>query len=409
MKIANTPRDEDLEPELGPFAREDQLNGDEYPNCYNVSAGLMGWRFLPVPETPPRLPEYVHIPVPRFGDVADEESWRLVNFTTRWNLAWEAGPLRTQLFEEADVPERLRWLDKHPGVDFRLIPQGAANPYVAYEPLFHLLTLETLRHCGLPPLRKGFWPNHGVPWSRRIQRYLPHDFQERLQVGFAWQLWPHLGYGKRSAYSTREPLVLLSNSLDFWLPYLDQVAQDRLREFGRVDHDQESLEALKLIPDDLRETIHRPRKGGDVWRGEEDAHGAMSEMVECADTTGRLRGIIDAARSNRIEDDFSPRWSYAREDFERRLYHKRLKAKVSFVELDDTIPVHCPSAEPDGNMLWQDLLTLCDPKERQVVVCLRSGTTRATEIAEELGYANHSPVSKSLAKIRKKVIKLLAL
>lgn len=36
-----------------------------------------------------------------------------------------------------------------------------------------------------------------------------------------------------------------------------------------------------------------------------------------ADADGRLRGILDAVRSNRVEDYFSDRWSYAREDFER--------------------------------------------------------------------------------------------
>lgn len=49
---------------------------------------------------------------------------------------------------------------------------------------------------------------------------------------------------------------------------------------------------------------------------------------------------------------------------------------------------------------------MLDKKERRVVVCLRSGTTEATAIAE-LGYANHSPVSKTLAKIRRKAARLL--
>ena len=54
----------------------------------------------------------------------------------------------------------------------------------------------------------------------------------------------------------------------------------------------------------------------------------VEDVVEAADARGRLRAIIDAVRSNRVEDDFSDRWSYAREDFERKLYHKRNKVRV---------------------------------------------------------------------------------
>ncbi len=40
-------------------------------------------------------------------------------------------------------------------------------------------------------------------------------------------------------------------------------------------------------------------------------------------------------------------------------------------------------------------------------MCLRSGVTQVGEIAKELGYANHSPVSKKLAAIRRKAALLL--
>ncbi len=109
-----------------------------------------------------------------------------------------------------------------------------------------------------------------------------------------------------------------------------------------------------------------------------------------------------------MEEDFSSRWSFAREDFERKLYQKRSKVRVHFVELDDTIPVHGPESEVHENLLWQNLMAVLDPKERRVVVCLRSGITRMGEIGKRLGYANHSPVSKALARIRKKAQKLLS-
>jgi hypothetical protein len=154
--------------------------------------------------------------------------------------------------------------------------------------------------------------------------------------------------------------------------------------------------------------IEPPLYHSDAWRGEEEAWQATCEMVEAADRGGKLRAIIDAVRSHRVEDDFSDKWSWAREDFERKLYSKRSKCRVSFVELNDTIPVHGPDKEVDANLLWDDLLALVDPKDRSVVVCLRSGLTRVSEIAKLLGYANHSAVSKKLARIREVTKRLLA-
>ena len=394
---------------MDPFASPEEQNDDSYPNCYNISGGLAGWRMLPIPASPPPPAEYVHVPMRDIQHSADEDQMKLGNFIARWNMAWESGPLRTQIFFEDEVPEKLLWLDKYPGVDFRLVFGGKSSPYVAYEPIFHLLTLKTLKACGLPPLRRGFWPQFGLPWNHRVQRYLPGDFLPRLQSGFSRQLWPYLSQQPRRSFSEAEPVVMLSNDIDFWLPYLDQVAQTRLKAFDRVPHDEDTQAAVDSYPPGSQNRFERPRKGGDVWLGAQEAHEVMSEMVDAADERGRLRGIVDAVRSHRVEDDFSPRWSFAKEDFERKLYHKRTKVKVTFVELDDTVPTHGPDAEADGNLLWQDLFTLCDPKERRVLVCLRNGTTRATEIAEELGYANHSPVSKALAEIRSRVAKLLDL
>jgi hypothetical protein len=74
---------------------------------------------------------------------------------------------------------------------------------------------------------------------------------------------------------------------------------------------------------------------------------------------------------------------------------------VTFVELTDTIPVQGPESEVLGNVVTNDFLALLDARNRQIVVLLNSGVTRKTEIADILGYANHSAVSKRLAQIRR--------
>ena len=141
--------------------------------------------------------------------------------------------------------------------------------------------------------------------------------------------------------------------------------------------------------------------GGDVWRGEDEAECMVERTIEAADAHGRFRDILDAVRSNRVEEDFSERWSCAREDFERKLYHKRLKIKVRFVELTDTIPVQGPETEVVDRTVISDFLALLDERDRQVVVLLSSGVTKLAEVADMMGYRNHSPVSKRLDRIRK--------
>jgi hypothetical protein len=112
-------------------------------------------------------------------------------------------------------------------------------------------------------------------------------------------------------------------------------------------------------------------------------------------------------KSNRVEDDFSPCWSHAKEDFECKIHRKRMKTRVTFVELNDTVPVHGPESEIHEKLLWEDFVAFLDKKERRIVVCLRSGLTRVGEIADELGYANHSPVCKALKRIREKAIRYM--
>jgi hypothetical protein len=183
-----------------------------------------------------------------------------------------------------------------------------------------------------------------------------------------------------------------------------------MKELGRVKiENSKQAKLLKKLQANCppQFTPARPLFGGDIWAGESGAWEATRDMVEIADRHGRLRGILDAIRSNRVEEDFSSRWSYEREDFERKLYRKRNKIKVQFVELDDTIPVHGPETDVEENLLWQSLLAILNPKEHRVAICLRSGVSRVATISQLLGYANHSPVSKALKRIREKVKNLL--
>ena len=382
---------------------------EEFPKCSNISAGMLFYKFIPRPFKP-STPEFVRIPFNSTSPSSNKRDLRVRGAIAEWNICWEAAQVRSQFIDQLrKLPPRLRWLQKHSDKNIYLLPGKPCSPYYSYAPLYHLLGPNTLKRFGLPPLKHGFWPF--IIDHCPLEQLLPNDCEARLSQAFAYHIWPLLSSGSGpSAFSKSEPLRVLAHNLDFWMPYSYQVSEEIISEFGRCAFDnQKQAQTLKKLRHSYEDQllIDRPFMGGTLWQGEEEAWEVTRKVLEKADSGGKLRGIIEAVRSNRVEEDFSSCWSYAREDFERKLYHKRSKVKVKFVELDETIPVHGPDSEVHENLLWQDFLSLLDVKERQIVVLLRKGVTKMTDIGKELGYATHSPVSKSLKKIRKKALELI--
>jgi hypothetical protein len=389
------------EAEIEAFERDDaledpQVSADEYPRLWNVSAGFLYHGVIRALEPCP--PEYVTVSLPGGWH---QSSVELAVAVARWNMVWEAAQFRRRFFSEEQLPAQLLEVADRGDVNVVFVPRTASR-YHEYSPLFHLLPRSTIERHGLPLLRGGQWPY--LAEGSWIDRYIPADFEIRLERAWAHAVWRHLVPGSPlGAFSGSDPIRLLAHNLDFWLPPVTAVIQDILRDLPVVDKGV-TEDPPPLIDGTVLEgaVMANPRMGGDLWRGEAMAAEALQWTVEEADADGQLRGILDAVRSNRVEDDFSEHWSYAREDFERKLYHKRSKIKIRFVELTDTIPVQGPETEVEANMLFADFLTLLDRKERQVVVLLQSGFTKVGDVASILGYKNHSPISKRLARIRKK-------
>ena len=384
---------------------EHELLPESFPELLSFPAGAI-YRFLPIPDEPPPPPEYVFVSKPNLprGDT----DWLKHNFVFEWNMTWDAGTARANMFRRKDVPRDLNWVLKA-DANIRLVYRGQMHNYDAYSPLYHLLPRKTLDLFGLPCLKRSSWPM--LRDEHLLENILPNDFDCRLADALAYHLWPRLNSrGMPSAYSKKDPIRVLAHNLDFWMPYLDLVAQYRALAFGREEFEDAKQRAVyskykDKMPKGLK--IKRPLYAGSLWIGEDEANAATDEMIKLADSHGNLRGIIDSIKSNRIEDDFSDRWSFEREDFERKLYSKRNKVKVSFVQLDETIPVHGPQAEVHESLLWEDFMAFLNHKERQVVVCLRNGTTKLGEIASRLGYESHSPISKQLRRIRMKAKRFL--
>jgi hypothetical protein len=387
-----------------PLAPPEDTTPDHFPQLGSISPAFM-FRFMVVPDTEPTAPEYVYVKPPARRSSL-EVLGKFYSALVEWNSMWEAGGFTSEVFNPKHLPDSLKWLLEVRDRNLRLVTRRPKNRYDAYAPLYHLLPVDALRSAGLPLLRRGLWPHWPV---NRTHEYIGEDFDLRLAEAFSRHIWPLLnGRTGRFAFTSDDPIRVLSHHLDFWLPYIDVVAQRRMKTNGRVppERDDKTFERdrgdMNRLNAESGARADRPLRGGQLWVGEDDAWDVAQELVEVADEHGALRGIIDAVRSHRVRDDFSSVWSYEREDFERRLHRKRSKLKVVFVEMSDTVPVYAEDAEVHEHLLWGDFMALLDAKERRVAVCLRSGTHGAVDIAHQLGYANHSPVSKALAKIRRK-------
>jgi hypothetical protein len=386
---------------------EDLAGLDSYPRMWNMSAGMAFFQAVIRPDTPDR-PEYVGVPMPSSTTDLETRGARIFA-VARWNALWEAAQFRRRFFHDdtdtdaddfALLPPDLARIADLGDNNIVFIPRTQTR-YYDYAPLFHLLPRATLDRFGLPMLSGGQWPF----WAAELANpdlYLPVDFSQRLSRAWAATIWRHLMPGSpQIAFTKDDPIRILAHNLDFWVPAVTEAMEDEMRTWPIVDTDGPSG-PVRLSNGEILEgvTAGGPRVGSDLWTGEEEAAEFVERTIDAADKTGRLRDILDAVRTHRVHDDFSDRWSYAKEDFERTLNHKRSKVSVTFVELDDTTPVHGPETEVIGQLACSDFLTLLNPRDREVVVVLRSGVTSLTDVGRILGYSSHSAVSKRLARIR---------
>jgi len=402
-----------------PWLDADDWDAEQHPSLGSISSGMLGLRVVPVLKA--TLPvEFVTIPVARsFLDDATGIVAHAFNLTWQSGAAlgnWRAGFLGYE--EPEDWPEPLRKVFERcdQKAALRFVPAGNRPSLVIAQhlPLYQLLPLRSLRHHQLPALGRRTWPPPFFGDQTLDLAGTARALRSRLERAFAAHVWPLLvPQSGLTAFSANDPLRLLAFNLDFWLPYLDRIVEQRMRVSGRAKYRSRSdrdaaTRVRRQLGTDYR--VEAPLYHAEAWRGEAEAWEVTREMVEAADSGGRLRTLIDAVRSHRIQDDFSDRWSWAKEDFERKLYSKRSRCRVTLVELGNTLPVHGPDKEcdPATNLLWDDLLALVEPRDRHVVLFLRHGVTRVTEIAEALGYANHSAVSKKLARIREHARRLLS-
>ena len=124
----------------------------------------------------------------------------------------------------------------------------------------------------------------------------------------------------------------------------------------------------------------------------------------------KMRKVHEIVNTHRSHDDYSSRPSHAKMDFHRHYYHTRTKTKVEpiisgYDENGEEEIVYAPYtpnefAEVEFRMWFDGFLEQLSEKDQQIIQLLEQGYTQE-EIAEMLGYANHSGVTKRIMYIRK--------
>jgi len=240
------------------------------------------------------------------------------------------------------------------------------------------------------------------------------------EAAFADYLWPRLlkGRASRLDFSARSSIRLLADDTSYWMSRLYRIAVKRAESFPEVsdDDDWEPLSLLEekfsrslpqLSPNSYRVT--RPLMGGPLWcmDDQEDCDEVLNEAVDGGGVMKSLDPIVELLLSRGAHEEFSDRYSWVKDTFERDFYHRRAKLKVSMVETTDDAPCWA-GQDPEGyeRVLFRNLMSFLDLRQRHLFIALRHGKT-VSEISTERGLRSHAAVSRQVAALRRKVRRLL--
>ena len=271
-------------------------------------------------------------------------------------------------------------------------------------------------------LEPGFLDGRSVEEIGRLTDAHLHKLAMIIPNAFEQWIWKKLVRTKRFGmldFAENSSLRLLAGDVRFWMHRLYRVAIDIYESFPPTTHEDDwwlPLDEIQrrmneFVPDDERAsyTIARPRVGGTLWAPDDlDEREWVTELlIEGDDTAQSLEPVVELLLGSTTHDDFSDRYSWVKEDFERAFYSKRSRVKVKFCEFIDECPVHDGHDTPGyEDILFRDLMAFFDPRDQTIILALRQGKTRS-EIAEQLGHAGHASVTRRVKQIERKMRQLL--
>lgn len=333
-----------------------------------------------------------------------------------WNRRYRAG-----FFKSAAEVDFV--LSKVPGLRER------ENPNVFVVPSLHGYTeLHRMLASVVPERilrRHGLRKECATAWLGPIWKDVhPAIAQKKAKASseaFIEYLWPRLvrRRGLRLEFSATSPIRLLAADIPFWMNRLYRLALDRWESLGPTKHEDEEWKSLDVLWEELRKqvpeeelkkvTLSRPYLGGTLWLPEDqkECDAVVDDLVDGGGCLESLEPVLEVLNSHRAHEDFSSRYSWVKEDFERSFYSKRSKIRVSLLETVDDLPAWT-APQPDGfeNVLFRDILSFLGAKEQHLVIALRHGKT-VSQIAQDRGLSGHGAVSRQVKRLKAKVKSLL--
>ena len=216
-------------------------------------------------------------------------------------------------------------------------------------------------------------------------------FTELIVDGFAHLVWPYLGVpGYMENYSGYDPVWIMAHGAAFWV--------QELTDEGVIP----TVEAL--MQDGKNEVMACP--------SESEISFYLEQIVPIAMGKNRLDDVVAAVRELRCPEDYDVRRSNAKTDFFRKWYHTRSKhAEFSLDTWNEVrwtqyetqgIDILDTTEDMEGAVITQvdseRFLAQLSEKDRQILQLRLEGRT-LEEIAERLGYHNHSGVLKRIRRI----------
>ena len=260
-----------------------------------------------------------------------------------------------------------------------------------YLPLVYMLPHDLLIRC--PTLRKlprsmGAL-NASPEWGEVIQS---DAFLNEVMDAVASLAFPHFGFGGwKEHYTGLCPVWRLSYSLPLWAKGVE-----RVRGWG--------LQSLFRLPPDFEMPFFDP----------EDVKAVMGQVVRQTIEEQGWGPMLEAVREMPCDEDFEPWDTNVRKDFLRKWYHTRSK-RVQTVSLeacmeDEESGIHSlpdPAGDFTGQVEGEDFCQRFKAtlSEKDVAIMeLRVERYGYKEIADKLGYKNHSGVIKRMEAIKKRFI-----
>lgn len=210
-----------------------------------------------------------------------------------------------------------------------------------------------------------------------------------MMDAYAYMVWPYMCPGEyMEVYSGYDPAWIFAHSPAYWV--------------------QEMLEE-NVIPPSSRLL----RMNGDVdWVTEEEVNDILLWLVPQTMAHYEMGPVIAIAEEYRCFEDFDTRASNQKKDFYRKWYHTQTQHpqisldgfKTDYAEEHDGLEWDIEDessnfeTESTVKVLAEQFMETLSEKDKQILQLRLEGYTME-EVAEKLGYANHSGVLKRLWKI----------